>query len=177
MSMKKALDRPDTDAHRPGPPPSGLADELICRAEAFCRARGLRLTPLRRSLLHMLSTTSEPLGAYQLCKLLAVARPTLAPISVYRALDFLCGLEIVHRIAARNGYVASTARADDGVLFLVCHRCGKISEARSTEFKRDLDATLSLSGFRALSRPMEIEGECAGCQSNGRKIADEVVAR
>ena len=58
-----------------------------------------------------------------------MARP--APITVYRALDFLRDNGLVHRIESRNAFVACVNNhgGDDLVVFLICERCGAVGEA------------------------------------------------
>ena len=81
-------------------------------AEAACAAGGARLPPIRRDVLGVLYSTHRPLGAYdEIADALAgQGRRKLAPISVYRALDFLVAEGLVHRLASRNAYVACPHR-------------------------------------------------------------------
>ncbi len=61
--------------------------------------------------------------------------PRPAPITVYRALEFLRENGLVHRIESRNAFVACvhTHAAGDLVVFLICERCGAVGEASSAE--------------------------------------------
>ena len=54
-----------------------------------------------------------------------------APITVYRALDFLRDNGLVHRIESRNAFVACVHNhaGTDPVVFLICERCGAVGEA------------------------------------------------
>ena len=52
------------------------------------------------------STHHKPLGAYDLAELLGPKGRRLAPITVYRALDFLMEQGLVHRLASQNAYIA-----------------------------------------------------------------------
>ena len=79
--------------------------DAIAHAEALCAARAQRLTPIRRHVLEALLASHKPLGAYEIIDRIADAhRP--APITVYRALDFLRDNGLVHRIESRNAFVA-----------------------------------------------------------------------
>ena len=81
------------------------ASAAIAHAEELCAARAQRLTPMRRQVLQALLASHKPLGAYEIMERLARrARP--APITVYRALDFLRDNGLVHRIESRNAFVA-----------------------------------------------------------------------
>jgi len=60
-------------------------------AERVCERRAQRFTPIRRQVLRALLSSHRPLGAYEVIDELAKAMPRPAPITVYRALDFLIG--------------------------------------------------------------------------------------
>src|SRR5215510_9106697 len=75
-------------------------------AEALCARRGQRLTPIRRKVLATLLSTHKPLGAYEIVERLALKGPRPAPITAYRALEFLRENGLVHRIESRNAFVA-----------------------------------------------------------------------
>ena len=80
--------------------------KALAQAEAICRAHGARLTPIRRKVLEALYATHKPLGAYDLAEILGPKGRRLAPITVYRALDFLMEQGLVHRLASQNAYIA-----------------------------------------------------------------------
>ena len=65
------------------------SSDAIAHAEALCAERAQRLTPIRRQVLEALAASHEPLGAYEIMDRLAASGPRPAPITVYRALDFL----------------------------------------------------------------------------------------
>src|ERR1700746_3866717 len=88
----------------------------IAHAETLWAARAKRLTPIRRQVLETLLGSHKPLGAYEIIDHLAGdTRP--APITIYRALDFLRDNGLVHRIASRHAFAAwgyNHAREDLG---------------------------------------------------------------
>src|ERR1700683_2553325 len=78
----------------------------LAHAEELCTARAQRLTPIRRHVLEALLASHRPLGAYEIIERLADdGRP--APITVYRALDFLRANGLVRRIERRHVRVPS----------------------------------------------------------------------
>src|SRR6476646_9999149 len=77
------------------------AAETIAHAEKVCAAGAQRLTPIRRKVLQALAASHKPLGAYDIMG--AVTGPRPAPITIYRALEFLIALGLVHRLARRRG--------------------------------------------------------------------------
>ncbi|MDP7386729.1 MAG: transcriptional repressor, partial [Nitrospinota bacterium] len=58
-------------------------------AEEVCARRGARLTALRRRVLELVWDSHTPVGAYDILERLFSMGRRAAPITVYRALDFL----------------------------------------------------------------------------------------
>jgi Fur family zinc uptake transcriptional regulator len=137
----------------------------IAHAEALCAARAARLTPLRRQVLAALAESHQPLGAYELMDRLAGQGPRPAPITVYRALEFLVDNGLVHRIESRNAFLACINNHASGapVVFLICERCGAVGEAPSAEVTRTLSAAAKRAGFTPRAPVIEITGVCAHC--------------
>ena len=108
------------------------AGKALAQAEATCRAHGARLTPIRRKVLEALYATHKPLGAYDLAEILGPEGRRLAPITVYRALDFLIEQGLAHRLASQNAYIAlpNEPRGQGTVAFLICENCGGVDETR-----------------------------------------------
>lgn len=141
--------------------------QAVARAEEICAQNGARLTPMRARVLETLAGSPQPLGAYDLIERLAVdgeRRP--APITVYRALDFLLGQGLAHRIESRNAFVACdhTHCHADVVVFLLCERCGAASESCGLDIASQLRSLAGQSGFEARGQVIEIAGLCAACR-------------
>ena len=139
---------------------------FIRHAEEICRQDGVQLTALRRRVLEELARAERPLGAYDLVERLGRER-RIAPISVYRVLDVLIETGLIHRIATRNTYLpcSHTHESHAATIFLVCTTCGNVDEVASDAVARGVSDTAASAGFRPGARAVEVEGECAGCQS------------
>jgi Fur family transcriptional regulator, zinc uptake regulator len=139
---------------------------LMQGAERFCRDKHLRFTPMRRRVLAELARSAEPLTAYDLADLVRDDK-RVAPVTVYRALEFLLEARLIHRIVTRNAYTPCdhAPHHDETPVFLVCAQCGTVDEIPSETFEHDLSETIAEAGFRPRSRVFEIEGECAKCQA------------
>ena len=158
---------PDHDHER-------CASSAIAHAEEQCAARSQRLTPLRRQVLEALLASHRPLGAYEIIERLERGETSgkhekrgPAPISVYRALDFLRENGLVHRIESRNAFVACVHNhaGSDLVVFLICERCGAVGEAPGGGAAEALQASSRAAGFLPKSPLVEIAGICAHCKS------------
>ncbi|MFT0861329.1 Fur family transcriptional regulator [Ancylobacter sp. G4_0304] len=146
---------------------STCVSDALARAQACCEERGARLTPLRRRVLEALADSHAPLGAYDLVERLGASGDRPAPMSVYRALDFLVAEGLAHRIESRNAYMAC-GRAhgrDDVIVFLICERCGLTSEVASHAIGRDLAWATRAAGFTPRTPVIEIAGTCARCEA------------
>jgi len=137
----------------------------MAHAEALCAERGQRLTPTRRRVLDALAASHQPLGAYDVIDRLAERGPRPAPITVYRALDFLVENGLVHRIESRNAFVACINPHDTGaiVVFLTCEACGTVGEAPSVAVAEALTAAARSAGFTPKTPVIEITGICSHC--------------
>lgn len=158
----------DHPPHRERHPPGAgerRAGVLLRDAEEDCRARGLQLTPLRRRIFEELASADGPLGAYDLVELLGREK-RIAPISVYRVLDFLIEAGLIHRIATQNTYLPChhPHHEHETMVFLVCSRCGNVDEMEAPDVAERLGGMAEAAGFKPSGKAVEIEGECAGCR-------------
>jgi Fur family transcriptional regulator, zinc uptake regulator len=144
---------------------SRCASAAIAHAEAQCAAREQRLTPMRRQVLETLLASHRPLGAYEIMSRLR-QRTRPAPITIYRALDFLIENGLAHRIETRNAFVACVHNhgGDDLVIFLICERCGAVGEAPGGGAAEALKASSRAAGFSPKSPVIEIAGICSHCR-------------
>jgi Fur family zinc uptake transcriptional regulator len=141
--------------------------DALAHAEALCVQRAQRLTPMRRQVLAALLESHKPLGAYEIIERVPAAggnRP--APITIYRALDFLREQGLVHRIESRNAFIACVASHGSGdlVVFLICETCGEVGEASSAAVAEQLKAAARGAGFLPKTPVIEITGVCAHCR-------------
>jgi Fur family zinc uptake transcriptional regulator len=149
----------------PGHDHNRCLDDAMAVAEARCAQRGQRLTPIRRQVLAALLGSHKPLGAYDIIERLALKRMRPAPITAYRALEFLRANGLVHRIASRNAFIACVHNhsAGDLVVFLICEGCGVVGEASSTEVTATLTSAARGVGFVPKAPVIEITGICTHC--------------
>src|SRR5260370_39619809 len=138
----------------------------MAAAAVLCAERGRRLTPIRRKVLAALLGTHKPLGAYEIVERLALKGPRPAPITAYRALEFLRENGLVHRIESRNAFIACvhTHAAGELVVFLICERCGTVGEASSADVAATLTSAARAAGFAPKSPVIEISGICSHCR-------------
>ena len=140
--------------------------ELLSRAEQTCALQGARLTGQRRDVLNCVAQSHSAVGAYDIIERMASAGPRPAPITVYRALDFLMENGLVHRIESRNAYLACAHDHDAAamVAFLICDQCGSVGEIPAAPVAQSVNAAARASGFAPKMSVVEIAGTCAHCR-------------
>jgi Fur family zinc uptake transcriptional regulator len=159
-NLRAVFPAPDHDHER-------CASDALAHAETICAARHERLTPMRRAVLAALLASHAPLGAYELIDRLSRRAARLAPVTVYRALDFLRAQGLVHRIESRNAFIACVAdhASGDPVVFLICEKCGAVGEAAGAAVAATIKSASRAAGFTPKTPVIEISGICAHCKN------------
>ena len=148
-------------------------DAALNQAQALCESEGVRLTPIRRDVLKVIWQNHQPLGAYAIAeKLNEVAdRRILAP-TVYRAIEFLGNLGLIHRIASLNAYIGCPfPGSNHSNLFLICRSCGGAAECSADGINNVIDETARRASFQLESQSLEIVGLCPQCQNKNDVLA------
>lgn len=141
------------------------ADRAVRVARNLCRRRGLRLTSQREKVLDVLAQSHQPMGAYEILEKMTEDGKRPAPITVYRALDFLVGQGLAHRIESRNAFVACSRLHEAGrAVLMVCERCGTVDELEAASVFDGLDVLSSAEGFETRRAVIELSGCCAPCR-------------
>jgi len=154
------------------PPDSlGRFDDRLARAEAACARRGARLTDVRRTVLKLILEAREPIGAYALLDRLKDQSGHGKPPTIYRALDFLLGQGLIHRVERLNAFVGCHEEADrpHPVQFLICGTCGAVTEFEDTAVTKAVEAAAGKHDFRVSRTIVEVEGECSPCAAAKRQ--------
>jgi Fur family ferric uptake transcriptional regulator len=127
------------------------------------RARGLRWTPQRRTLIEVLSRTEGHVTGAELVERCRAADPTTIPSTVYRTLDVLEELGLVCHSHAADG------REEFHVLpaavhgHLHCNDCGTTWEIPADEAAVLVGGLERRRGFVVDVTHLSIAGRCAGC--------------
>lgn len=151
-----------------GAPGAGGAslESALVMAEAYCRERGEKLTPIRRKVLELLLTSGRATKAYSLLDEMRQIHPGSAPPTVYRALDFLLAAGLVHRIESINAFAVchDLTQCQHGIL-VVCQQCGNVTELHEPKLRQALVAQIEAAGYRLSGDGIELKGVCAQCQA------------
>ncbi len=144
-------------------------DAALTTAERVCRKRGSRFTQRRREALTLLWESHKPVSAYNILAMMQRARGRpIAPITVYRALEFLQAHGLAHRIESRSAYIGCRIPETDHTgQFLLCRGCGCAAEIDERGIAEALQASAQRVGFDVTSPVIEIEGACPDCREGG----------
>jgi len=139
---------------------------IVTHAEQVCARTGARLTGQRRDVLVCVAESHQAVGAYEIIERMAVHGPRPAPITVYRALEFLQGQNLVHKIESRNAYVACSEHHDGApAALLICEICGNVSEVLDRGAAAGIIDAAKAQGFTVKHSVVELSGTCAHCGS------------
>lgn len=134
------------------------------RAEEICRKRKVRLTPLRRRVLELVCESHRAIGAYDILEKLQ-EKGRAAPPTVYRALDFLQGQGLVHRLASLNAYVGCVSPdTPHPGQFLICESCRTLVELNDNKVSKAISRSAREAGFQIKDQTVENVGLCPRCR-------------
>ncbi|WP_028878196.1 Fur family transcriptional regulator [Terasakiella pusilla] len=124
----------------------------------------VKLTKNQQLVLDALTRAETPQTAYNLLDELR-EEGLRAPPQIYRALDKLLELELVHRLESLNAFViCAHDHHDQGFsAFSICEACGKVSEFSPQEVAGLLQGWAAKNNFVAKSTTIELRGHCIRC--------------
>jgi Fur family zinc uptake transcriptional regulator len=140
----------------------------LASANSLCAEKNARMTATRESVLRLLWQSHKPLGAYQLQDQLSkLLNKPVAPATIYRAVDFLLGLSLIHRIPSLNAYIGCPfPNSEHSNLVMVCSDCGNVAEVAHNILNGLLQTICDKTNFTLQSQSLELFGQCRQCASN-----------
>jgi Fur family zinc uptake transcriptional regulator len=141
------------------------AADVLARADRMAADGDARLTPVRRRVLEILLESHRALGAYDVLNRLAAEGFGNQPPVAYRALEFLEGHGLVHRIRRLNAFAACMHPGEaHAPVFLICRACQSVAEAPGAPVRAALEGAASAMGFVIEGSNVEALGLCPACQ-------------
>jgi Fur family zinc uptake transcriptional regulator len=135
--------------------------DALQHAESVCAESGTRLTPIRRSVLELLWKSHQPRKAYDILSELGSSDKTAKPPTVYRALDFLQEMGLVHKVETLNAFIGCNGQHDHQ--YLVCQDCGDVADIHDKSLAKSVQKKAGEKGFQVTSSIIEIKGHCEKC--------------
>lgn len=162
-------------------------EHALAQAIVVCERQQQRFTKLRRRVLELVWQSHKPIGAYTLLeqlmhsegfnedgstvettetngKLQKKRKP--APPTVYRALEFLSSLGLIHRIASLNAFIGC-AEPGHGVSgqFFICSHCSEVFEWHNKTLTNLVIQNANEQGFLVQRQTTEMVGLCYRCKN------------
>lgn len=114
----------------------------------------------------VLSKAGHPLSAYRILDDLREVG-FRAPPQVYRALEKLQELGLIHRLESLNAFVACQHQHCEPhrlVAFTICEDCGQVIELAQTGIENPVLELAQEQGFQARMTSIEMRGTCQNCR-------------
>ena len=137
-------------------------------AEQRCAAANARLTPARLGAYAELLASKRPMSAYELIARMEDSQQRkIAPLTVYRHLDFLIEVGLVHRLESTQSYMPCDHPEElHESQYLLCSSCGAADEVESKPLESLLQKIADQRGFHTKNTVVEIKGLCKTCVSD-----------
>lgn len=147
-------------------------NQRIKDAQNLAKSKGMRFTPLRESVYRLIVNADKPVGAYDLMHALQHEADkagdntkTIAPPTIYRSLEFLVSLGLVHQLNSLNAFVPCCHPASSHVAgFLICQNCQSVEEIQSLPIDEILAFSQKTANFTVKKSTIELQGICHACQ-------------
>ena len=124
-----------------------------------------KLTKNQAVVYEALHAAERPLSAYQILDLEDVrAQGLKAPLTIYRALDKLIELGLVHRLESLNAFVlCDHGPHSEPAAFMICNDCKRTIEVGTRSLQRTVKKHANEQGFEVEDMHIEISGRCEQC--------------
>ena len=121
------------------------------------------LTKNQSLVIDSLKQARQPLGAYSLLDELR-EKGLKAPLQVYRALEQLERMGLVHRIETLNAWTLCCEEKHECTpIFAICDECGTVTEHLDKTLFDNIVALPVGGGFIPKHTIVEIHGKCVNC--------------
>ena len=126
-----------------------------------------KLSKNEKVVLEVVKKSKKPSKAYTILSELQ-KKGLKAPPQIYRALDKLIELGLVHKIESQNAYLNCkdvSCSKFNGTIFSICNECHDVSEMKNDNIKKFLSLIKSPSGQKCETYKLELYGTCQKCKS------------
>ena len=149
--------------------------EYIDFALGRMQAEKFKITGPRRAVIELLAKSTKALNPYEMKAILEKQKVDIDVVTVYRVLETLEKLALVHKILAFNSYIACNTREDethDGEEnchhYLLCSKCHKVEEFEGEDLSKLEEKVARETKYQINSHYLEFIGLCADCQKIGK---------
>ncbi len=124
------------------------------------------LTKNQKIVFNLLQNSGEPLKAYTILENLK-REGLRSPLQVYRALDKLVELGIIHKIESQNSFIAcSNSNCASNTAFTICRKCGDVKEIKNNHLFEQVSDLGKKNRLKVQRFNLEFYVDCNGCKVN-----------
>ncbi len=132
---------------------------------AVLRSRGYKVTRPRKEVLEAVEKSIVPVSPYEIGRMMERRGKHLDQVTIYRVLDLLCSLNLVHKVLSRGGFVkCGLPDSPSCHRFLVCRRCGELQEFSDETLCFQESQIARSMGFQPEHHLTESSGLCQRCR-------------
>jgi Fur family transcriptional regulator, ferric uptake regulator len=134
-------------------------------ALSVVRDSGLKPGRARAAVIEVLGAQTCCLAVLEIHDLIREQRSRVGIASVYRALETLTELGLVHRLELGSGgaYYEPAAPTGDHHHHLVCDSCGRVEAFSDERLERAIGDVSGGSGFQVAGHDIVLRGSCESC--------------
>ena len=151
----------DLSSHRHNHCISKAKTRFIERLKKMGKSIGRNDEPV----LNLLLSNHRIFSAYDIAETISELGKRVQPIQIYRSLEKLMALGLVHRLSTKNGFIACY---EDGECatgqFLICTECESVKEIDSQLLDKEIKGSAKKNNFSIASKSIEVLGLCVNCQ-------------
>jgi len=129
---------------------------------------GFKLTTQREMIVKLLAKTDKALSPYDMRDTLKKQKINADVVTIYRVLETLENLALVHKVLAVNGYIRCNTdeigKKNFCHHYLLCKNCHKIDEVEGEDLTKLEQKIEKDKKFKIESHYLEFTGLCKDCQ-------------
>ncbi|MEM8749016.1 MAG: transcriptional repressor [Pseudomonadota bacterium] len=138
------------------------------RLDDRARAKSRRLGVNDKRVFEILLSEHRSFSAYEVVDRTEQQDKRLQANQVYRAVETLIELGVVHRVELKNGYMACHSPDEcDAQQILICRSCNQVAEMEHARLSRTIAKSAEQAGFLPDPQRLELLGLCANCADPG----------
>ena len=131
--------------------------------QKLMRERGFRVTPQRRIILDAICEGNGHTALEEIYARVQAHSPTINLATVYRTLDFLCGLGLVVAVDIGGRTVYEIA-GEAPHHHLICRGCGQVQQISHADVLAFLEQIGQANDFQVEMNHLALFGLCAACR-------------
>ncbi len=132
---------------------------------------GLKITGPRSMVVELLAASRKALSPYEMRDLLKRKKIKADVVTIYRVLEMLEKLGLVHKVLAFNGYIACDTPKNSEDLchhYLLCQFCHRVDEVKGENLDNLEKKIANNYQFKIESHYLEFMGICHDCSVAGK---------